>query len=99
MTLRIVHAAHDIVEVEISPGAPRRPQKFFAVAGRATGVRVDDEVNVGGGELMLEREVVYVRVMRINVVGEDELARAGRTVAARWDEPGLDHRAVRAEVM
>src|SRR2546430_1065804 len=72
MALRVINAAHHVVEVEIAPRAPRGPQKLLAVAGRAARVRVDHEVSVGGKELVLEREVGAVCAVRTAMDRENQ---------------------------
>ena len=91
LRLRVVDAGHHVLEIEVPPAAPRRPQECLAVVGRSARIRVEDQISVRGEQLVLERKVVPVRPMRPAVHRQDQRPRA-RGIAA------VDHQAVGASL-
>ena len=85
-----VDAGVEVVEIVAGIGVMNQIGEFFAVAGAAARVGVEDDVTLGGPDLRLQVETIAVVGERTAVNLEDEGIFLGGIKIRRLDDPAFD---------
>ena len=87
---RLVHDAHQILEILVTPVADDLLGEVAAIGGRAARIGVNHDEPRGGERLLDIVEAPTVEAVRPAVDVENERVALGRIEARRFEEPGFD---------